>query len=284
MLLPVWDDVYAVEPDANEATVEQRVIQPLLVHLGYETTDIEAKRPIWFQRGTRGRKHEADFVVYCGQPHNPSTSAMVIEAKRPGEDMEDARDQAISYARVVGAPFVFICDGFQCQLWHLPYKTDSEIELSCSFALSDLGHQFAALEQCVGKPAALEYARNARLKWALPAPRQYATYVDAELRRTGRYSAVIDRQVARLSTEAGGGTAGGDEILNEVAGAVIVARSGMGKTSLGMRLFRLALAQHGETKGEVVPFHINLPEVGGRTLIDFALEQSALITRRPHVS
>ena len=60
-------------------------------------SDIEPKFPGIFQEG-KGRKHEADFVVFSGPPHNKDTSLIVVEAKAPSESLKDARCQAELYA------------------------------------------------------------------------------------------------------------------------------------------------------------------------------------------
>jgi hypothetical protein len=90
-----WDEVHSLHI-SNEAEVEIQVILPLLQALGYERTDVRAKFPIIFQKGRRGRKHEADFMVFCGPFQDRKTSAIAVEAKAPGESFDVGRVQAES--------------------------------------------------------------------------------------------------------------------------------------------------------------------------------------------
>lgn len=64
----------------NEAAVELRIVLPLLARLGFGTDDIAAKVPLTFQQGRRGRKPEADFIVFDGPSHTLDTSLLVVEA------------------------------------------------------------------------------------------------------------------------------------------------------------------------------------------------------------
>lgn len=84
--------------------VELRFVIPLLHALGYEDDDIDAKYPVVFQEGCLGRKPEADFVCFYGPSHDRDTSLLVIEAKKPGEDLSDGKAQGESYAANLRAP------------------------------------------------------------------------------------------------------------------------------------------------------------------------------------
>jgi hypothetical protein len=93
-----------VTAESNAASVETRIVLPLLQQLGYTPDDIEPKFPIVFREGRRGRKPEADFVVFSGLPHNARTSLIVVEAKAPGESFAEAKAQAESYTSAIKAP------------------------------------------------------------------------------------------------------------------------------------------------------------------------------------
>jgi len=116
-----WSDVGTLSFE-NEADVETRLVLPLLQTLGYSPADIRSKQAIDFQMGRekrKGRKPEADFVVYGGEPHGRATSLMVVEAKRPSESLDDALKQAESYASAVRAPIVMLTNGKSIELWQL---------------------------------------------------------------------------------------------------------------------------------------------------------------------
>jgi hypothetical protein len=99
-----WANVDSLQ-FTNEASVETRLVLPLLNALGYEASDIEPKPPITFQEGRVGRKPEADFLVYHGPLRDRDTSLIVVEAKRPTESLGGAKRQAESYAFNTRAPF-----------------------------------------------------------------------------------------------------------------------------------------------------------------------------------
>ena len=86
----------------NEGDVETRLVLPLLRALGYNDSDIGAKVPIVFQQGKKGRRHEADFVVYDGPVRNTKTSLLVLEAKGPNESLSTGTNQGESTRSIRG--------------------------------------------------------------------------------------------------------------------------------------------------------------------------------------
>lgn len=68
-----WNDIQNAS-FSNEASVETRLVIPLLRALGYDDNDIRPKYPVVFQEGRKGRKHEADVVVFYGPIQDRNTS------------------------------------------------------------------------------------------------------------------------------------------------------------------------------------------------------------------
>ena len=62
---------------ANEATVETRLVYPLLEVLGYGHKDIHSKFPVKFHEGRKGRPNEADFAVF--RPDAPLSGDEALE-------------------------------------------------------------------------------------------------------------------------------------------------------------------------------------------------------------
>src|ERR1700680_2428723 len=121
-----WSSIQTQSFD-NEAAVETRLILPLLRALGYQDSEIVPKEPVVFQKGSRkGRKHEADFVVYYGPIHNADTSLIVAEAKSPGKDLTDAKEQAETYAFATRAPFLLLTNGIQLEIWQFQIAMASQ--------------------------------------------------------------------------------------------------------------------------------------------------------------
>lgn len=65
------------------------------------------------ERSLRGK--QPDYVLYSKDNSKP---LIVIEAKRPGERIDKALEQGISFANILGAPLVFATDGVFCKSYH----------------------------------------------------------------------------------------------------------------------------------------------------------------------
>jgi nucleoside phosphorylase len=100
-------------------------------------------------------------------------------------------------------------------------------------------------------------------------------YLDYELERTLPYSRVVTRRLSLL------GSAGADKIPSDHLlesfpdGAVIVASSGYGKTTLANFLARQRAEQAQATDSNILPFYIDLPDAAAtkRTVLDYAQER-----------
>jgi hypothetical protein len=182
----------------SEAEVELRLVIPLLHALGYQTEDIAPKYPVEFREGRVGRKPEADFVCFNGPLHTRDASLVVVEAKKPGEALPDGKLQGESYAANLRAPLLLLTNGEQMEIWQLKATQDSERVFEVT--IGDLAANRGAVEQLLAKAAVVDYCRTFHVKTILEASSDFGRYETAELKRTTRYAASIDRTVHRAGT------------------------------------------------------------------------------------
>lgn len=247
-------DIEAVKHGANEATVEIAFVLPLLERLGYVRADIDAKVPVKFQEGRKGRKPEADFVVYAGPLHTRDTSLIVVEAKATWETLDEARAQAESYAMNLRAPFVLLANGRDVHLWQLQAALETALVFSC--AAGDLTAREGDLELLLARESVVGYAKTLASKTILVVSADFGAYEDAELRRVARFTA-LDRT---LRTSADTPVPSQKLLADYADGAVITAASGMGKTTLAWSLHRTLLCNRLATGG-ALPVHVPLADL-----------------------
>ncbi len=186
-----WDQAGSLT-FGNEADVEVRFVVPFLRALGYdEIDDIRAKYPVVFREGRRGRKPEADFVVFYGPLQNRDTSILVVEAKAPGEDFEDARSQAESYASNVRSPFLLITDGGKLEIWQLQESMESQKVFAVS--VTNIASERGRLESILAKEAAWTYCQSLQHKMVGLAISDFRPYETAEVKRTNRNPGIVRR-------------------------------------------------------------------------------------------
>lgn len=112
-----WDTLVSMKC-RSEAEVESRIVLPLLRLLGWHPEEIHQAVPVKFPVGRQtGRKPEADVVLAPKEPVPPTIAYLVVEAKKPGEPLSDATEQAWSYAFAFGSPFYVLTDGDTLQIW-----------------------------------------------------------------------------------------------------------------------------------------------------------------------
>jgi len=76
---------------------------------------------VWLEQPKTEAEHKKlggrrpDYVLYSKDSDTP---LIVIEAKKPGERIDKALEQGISYARLLNAPLVFATDGVFCKAYH----------------------------------------------------------------------------------------------------------------------------------------------------------------------
>src|ERR1700733_125682 len=121
-----WSNIPTQDSVKSEAEVEIKLVIPLLNALGYDKDDIAPKNPVIFREGRKGRKPEADFVCFWGLLRTENNSLVVVEVKKPGEDMLDAKEQGESYAQNLRAPLLLVTDGKTLEIWQMQISMQSE--------------------------------------------------------------------------------------------------------------------------------------------------------------
>jgi hypothetical protein len=92
----------------SEEDAKVRWIVPLLESLGHDRNrDMSFEVPISWQTGTTTKTGFADIVVYLAD-----IPIVIVETKKPGKTLNEARDQAITYAKAYSpiVPFVLAHD------------------------------------------------------------------------------------------------------------------------------------------------------------------------------
>lgn len=229
-----WESLSSLGPFANEADVEHRLVAPLLATLGYEIDDIQPKVPVSLTKGTKkGRSFEADMVVYAGLPKNRDTSLLVIEAKSPKKTLEDAKDQAESYAVALRTPVLLLTNGVDLQVWQLQRTHESALIFESN--VMRLAEQRPRLEHLLSKQSLIRQIEMLEIK-KISAELNFKDYKLAELSRN-KLRAIARRLVTEL----------GDVVLSTSLmesyskGALIIAPSGYGKTVLCKQLMEQAI-------------------------------------------
>ena len=271
-----WSDI--AEADLRgEGNVELRLVIPLLHALGYEDDDIDSKYPVVFQEGRLGRKPEADFVCFHGPLHNRDTSLLVIEAKRPGEELPRGKTQGKSYAANLRAPLLLLTNGEALEIWQLQKTQDSVLMLSTT--VRSLAAERGRIESLLGKQAVLDYCRSFKVKTILEASADYGRFETAELHRilhSERQEASIDRTLSRSQQGTKLDLVASNRLLAEfLSGAIVVAASGYGKTTLSRRVLRQAIEERQRGIRAKLPFDVPLPDLeqSQASVIDFMLQR-----------
>lgn len=242
---------------SNEASVELHVVLPLLESLGYTGEDIAPKHPVIRKQG-RGRKPEADFVVFYGAQRTKSNSLITIEAKAPGESFSDAKAQGESYAQAIGTPLLLVTDGRLLEIWQLQPSSDSECVLHCS--LTKIGENRARIEALLSREAAYAFCKTLQQKSALSAAVDLSAYLRSEFAsHTGtthswqRSLSVGAQQDASVSA---------DQVLARFPqGAVISGASGFGKSTLAYQLLLQSVEAHSDRQNTPIPCQIQLADM-----------------------
>jgi type I site-specific restriction endonuclease len=157
--------------------------------------DIAGKYPVIFQQGRVGRRPEADFVCFSGPLHVRDTSLVVVEAKKPGESLPDGKAQRESYAANLKAPLLLLTNGEQLEIWQLQKTQDSKRVFECD--ANSLTVSRGKIETLLAKVAVVDYCKQFQVKTILEASLEFGRYENAELTRTDRYAASIERTVQR---------------------------------------------------------------------------------------
>jgi hypothetical protein len=261
-----WLNIPSSSELRNEAEVELRLVLPLLNALGYDNDDIAPKYPVDFRQGTRGRKHEADFVCFWGLLRTKDNSLVVVEVKKPGEDMKDAKEQGESYAQNLRAPLMLVTNGEDVEIWQM--QSTSESELALRVSLTDLASQRGKVELLLQKEAVHQYCKTLAHKSFVEFSSDFSNYEKTELRRLALKEWQIERSLIRSDKS----LLNSSKLLNEhAAGAIVVAPSGYGKSTLALNVLKQALEARCTDQAQPLGFDIPLPDLeqSGDTLLKF---------------
>src|ERR1700761_6240098 len=98
------------------------LIDNQLTNLGWNNNPNSPDRNVYQQRvktdsqksALKGRR--PDYTLYLTNSNDPIA---IIEAKKPGQNIQQALNQGIEYARLLGAPIVFATDGVFTKAIHV---------------------------------------------------------------------------------------------------------------------------------------------------------------------
>lgn len=255
---------------ADEATVELQLVLPLLVLLGYGNEDVSPKHTVIFQEGRKGRPHEADFVIFNGRGRSKADALLVVEAKKGGESLADARLQAESYAANVGAPLLLCTNGETIEVWQMQLAGVSERVVIGQVA--DILALQSKLEVLLRKEAAVEYKRQIQRPPLADKGPDLSAYLKQQLEAFKDYG--IER---RLKFGQSTMVISGELLSRYARGCVVEGPSGFGKSTLAASLMNELVLGHAQTRK--IPIHVWLPDAF-RPGINF---RSFLVERiRPH--
>lgn len=246
----------------NEASVEFALVGPLLRLLGYDDADIAVQHPCFVQEGRAKRPKRADFAVFNGKSREKGRALLVVEAKRPGESLVAARDQAESYAANLGAPLFLTIDGMALEIWQM--QPSFESRRVAAFSVSQILQRRGLIESTLSKPAAIAWKDSLMPGHVERRAVDLAPYLTASRENLAKHPVYVKRALKRDQR-----TVSVQEFFAAASGgAVIEASSGLGKTTLTRELFDAV--DQGLVPSHKAPVIVNLP--------DAALDRDGLLT------
>lgn len=134
-----WDSLSTLT-FRSEADVEDRLISPLFEALGWPVKERHKQVPVEFHQGrTTGRKPEADIVFAPENPTPPKTAWVIVEAKKPTEDLSSSYNQAFSYCYMLKSGYFVSTNGIDFELWLVhPFSDPSRVFTANVSTLSSL--------------------------------------------------------------------------------------------------------------------------------------------------
>lgn len=252
----IWNG-YNEQLITNEASVELHVVLPLLESLGYVVDDIAPKHAVIRKQG-RGRKPEADFVVFYGANRTKGNSLITVEAKAPGESFDDAKAQGESYAQAIGTPLLLVTDGLLMEIWQLQPSSDSECVLKCS--LTRIGENRGRIEALISKEAAFAFCKSLQHKSALSVAVDLSAYLQNELASHADSLHSWQRSLCE-STQQNMPVAADQMLARFRKGAVISGGSGFGKSTLALQLLIQSVELHLARNSSLIPCQIQLADM-----------------------
>mgnify|MGYP001602846469 CR=1 FL=1 len=248
----------------SEANVELRLVVPLLEALGYDrNVDIDSKYPVDFQQGRKpmpGRKPEGDIVCFNGALHDRDTSLLAVEAKASNQPLPPGKVQGESYAQNLRAPLLLLTNGQEFEIWQQQASLESECVLA--IAVSDLAANRGTVERLLNKTAVRDYCAGLKFKTIVEATADFGPYETAELLRLRSDPPAIART---LTVPQAGGTKieieSGKLLGGYKSGAIVVAPSGYGKSTLARSLFKQAIEERWREHHKPVAIEASLPDI-----------------------
>lgn len=253
-----WQNIRKIDP-TREANVETWLVLPLLKALGHDERNIDSKVPILFQEGRNkrpGRKPEADFVVYSESPFSRATSLITVETKRTDENLDEGREQAESYAQNQRTPILLMTNGLRLEVWQIQITTDSTVVFEADVV--DLPLRRGDLETLLSKDSIKALCATIEFKNFDLVARDLGSYERAVHDR----SAPIARSsIPRTLHDGSVNLTLSYEDLSTAQGALVVAASGYGKTTLANILVCESIERRWEGKSNALPFDLFLPNL-----------------------
>lgn len=134
---------------APEIEIEVKFVFQLLQYLGYEENEMELRTSVSMQEGSTKTSKEADWVIR----DRAGNVLMVVEAKAPNNiSLEDAKEQARSYAFWLKAPVYIATNGEQLEIYHRRV-IDERCVLSCH--ISQIGENWEAIKEVASKSSVI---------------------------------------------------------------------------------------------------------------------------------
>lgn len=257
----------------NEASVEIGFILPFLEVLGYDQSDISPKHSVIFREGRLGRKPEADFIIFYGPKQSKETSLIAIEVKKPGEKLESAKQQCESYASNMRTPFMIVTDGVNIEIWQMQLSTESTLLLKSS--VRELAESRGIIESSISKSSAYEYAKNLTFKSALNTYPDFRLYENSVINRCTKYKYTIERTLFVADESIKYPVKLTDLLTFYPNGAIVLASSGYGKTTVLFHLLLIATELRKENSNLRLSIDIYLPDlaISQSTILDFTLSR-----------
>ena len=213
-----------------------------------------------FQEGRRGRKPEADFVCFYGPLHDRDNSLLVVEAKQPNQALPPGKAQGESYAQNLRAPLLLLTNGEVLEIWQLQISQESERVFEAPVA--SLAAHRGRIEELLNKLAVRDYCRSLKFKTIVEAATDFSDYETAEMKRAARGGPSIARTLRHPEAAAQPATLETTRLLGDFpSGAIVIAPSGYGKTTLSRDIFKQAVEERWRGTRTSLPFDVPLPDL-----------------------
>lgn len=253
-----WNGLRALS-FSTEADVEVQLVLPLLTALGFGQGEIAAKPPLKCV-STKGRKPEADFVVFAGGLQTKDSSLITVEVKKPGEDLDGAKLQAEFYAAWFRTPFLLSTNGERLEIWQMQISRESSCVLSSAVDQLDRGQ----VEYVLSRSGVLAHCDTLQIKVIKLDDLELDDFIEAQSERLMRILPphALERYVRGPLPSEASVVSAGDLLDLCKPGALVQGGAGVGKTTLALQLSGLALERlQADVPNARLPVHVFLPDV-----------------------